>query len=82
MLQAILKGKNCGLFDNIQDGIPWKKAYSSYEEFLESNGMPIGGNDLWIAAHAKVENLTLVTNNEKEFTGVPKLKVRNWVSEK
>ena len=23
----------------------------------------IGGNDLWIAAHARSENLTLVTNN-------------------
>ncbi|MGD9825257.1 type II toxin-antitoxin system tRNA(fMet)-specific endonuclease VapC [Desulfobacter sp.] len=54
------------------------KSYGIIRAFLESNGKPIGNNDLWIAAHAKAENLTLVTNNEKEFTRIPKLKVRNW----
>jgi hypothetical protein len=37
MLQAILKGKIRGLFDKVQDGIPWKKAYSSYEDFLTAS---------------------------------------------
>ncbi len=45
---------------------------------LESRGIPIGNNDLWIAAHAKSLGLTLVTNNEKEFKRVRGLKVENW----
>jgi tRNA(fMet)-specific endonuclease VapC len=38
----------------------------------------IGGNDLWIAAHALASNLILVTNNEREFRRVPDLKIENW----
>jgi len=45
---------------------------------LERNGSIIGGNDLWIAAHALAENLILVTNNEREFKRVKGLKVENW----
>lgn len=37
MLQAILKGKIRGLFDKVQDGKPWRKAYSSYEDFLTAS---------------------------------------------
>ncbi|MEA2095962.1 MAG: hypothetical protein U9P73_04620 [Candidatus Cloacimonadota bacterium] len=37
MLQAILKGKIRGIFDKIQDGIPWRKAYSTYEDFLTAS---------------------------------------------
>jgi tRNA(fMet)-specific endonuclease VapC len=40
----------------------------------------IGGNDLWIAAHAKSAGLTLVTNDEREFQRVPGLKLQNWTS--
>ncbi len=36
----------------------------------------IGNNDLWIAAHAVVAGLTLVTNNESEFR-VRGLKLQN-----
>jgi tRNA(fMet)-specific endonuclease VapC len=39
----------------------------------------IGNNDLWIAAHAKAEGLTLVTSNEREFRRIAGLKVQNWV---
>jgi tRNA(fMet)-specific endonuclease VapC len=46
---------------------------------LESEGKPIGNNDLWIAAHAKAAAITLVTNNVREFDRVPGLKVQNWV---
>jgi tRNA(fMet)-specific endonuclease VapC len=45
---------------------------------LQRKGTPIGSNDLWIAAHALAENLILVTNNEREFKRVPKLKIENW----
>ncbi len=39
---------------------------------------PIGSNDLWIAAHALADDLTLVTNNEREFRRVRGLRVDNW----
>ena len=47
---------------------------------LEAKGQPIGGNDLWIAAHARSAGLTVVTNNEREFKRVPQLKVQNWAA--
>ncbi len=45
---------------------------------LEAAGTPIGGNDLWIAAHALALGMTLVTNNTREFARVPGLKLENW----
>jgi tRNA(fMet)-specific endonuclease VapC len=38
----------------------------------------IGGNDLWIAAHARAAGLVLVTNNEGEFRRISGLKIQNW----
>ena len=55
-------------------------AYGALREALERGGQMIGNNDLWIAAHAKAEGLTLVTNNEREFKRVPGLKVENWAN--
>lgn len=52
--------------------------YGEIRAALEAKGEVIGGNDLWIAAHAKSEGLILVTNNEREFKRVPGLKVQNW----
>lgn len=49
-------------------------------ESHESHGQPIGNNDLWIAAHAKAADLTIVANNEREFRRIPGLKVQNWVA--
>ena len=46
---------------------------------LQQQGQPIGNNDLWLAAHALAEGWTLVTNNTREFTRVPGLRVENWV---
>ena len=54
-------------------------AYGKIRAALEARGEMIGGNDLWIAAHAKSSGLTLVTNNEREFKRVPGLKVQNWI---
>lgn len=61
-------------------GLPEKAAetYGTIRAELERKGKMIGNNDLWIAAHAKAERLTLVTNNEREFRRVPGLKVQNW----
>lgn len=46
---------------------------------LEKSGTPIGNNDLWIAAHALAEDLTLVTNNGRKFKRIDGLRVENWV---
>lgn len=53
--------------------------YGELRVYLEKQGMPIGTLDMLIAAHALSTNCVLVTNNEKEFTRVPKLKIENWV---
>jgi tRNA(fMet)-specific endonuclease VapC len=55
-------------------------AYGAIRTALERRGDLIGNNDLWIAAHARVSDLTLVTNNEREFKRVPGLKIENWAS--
>jgi tRNA(fMet)-specific endonuclease VapC len=52
--------------------------YAALRWELERRGETIGGNDLWIAAHALSAKLTLVTNNEREFRRVPGLKLENW----
>ena len=54
------------------------EAYGEIRASLEAHGKMIGGNDLWIAAHAKSAGLTLVTNNEREFRRVPGLKLQDW----
>ena len=56
-------------------------AYGDVRSELEKRGLIIGGNDLFIAAHALSLNLTLVTNNQKEFSRVKGLKIENWAEE-
>lgn len=47
---------------------------------LEKQGTSIGSLDTLIAAHAISLEVTLVTNNGKEFKRVPNLKLKNWAS--
>jgi len=54
------------------------ETYGSIRSDLSVCGMLIGNNDLWIAAHAMSLQLTLVTNNEKEFRRVNGLSIENW----
>jgi len=53
--------------------------YGAIRAALEKVGRPIGVNDLHIAAHARSEGLTLVTNNVGKFERVPGLLIENWV---
>jgi tRNA(fMet)-specific endonuclease VapC len=53
--------------------------YGAIRAALERTGRPIGVNDLHIAAHARSEGLTLVTNNLAEFERVPGLLMEDWV---
>jgi len=58
---------------------PVDRHYAKVRRQLEKRGMPIGPNDLLIAAHALAEDCMLVTANEREFARVPGLKVTNWL---
>jgi tRNA(fMet)-specific endonuclease VapC len=53
--------------------------YARLRAHLEIKGQIIGTHDLWIAAQAVSRNLTLVSENLREFRRVPGLKVENWV---
>ncbi len=52
--------------------------YGKICAYLQKHGTPIGTMDMLIAAHAKTENLIIVTNNVREFERVPNLKIENW----
>lgn len=52
--------------------------YGMVWHHLEKAGSPIGPLDTLIASHALALGVTLVTNNEREFSRVPGLKVENW----
>jgi tRNA(fMet)-specific endonuclease VapC len=52
--------------------------YGRLRAALERKGTPLGNNDLWIAAHALAAQLTLVTNDQREFGRVPGLRTENW----
>ena len=53
--------------------------YGELHALLENRGTRIGPLDQQIAAHALALNVTLVTNNLREFKRVPDLQLENWV---
>lgn len=58
---------------------PADVVYGDLRVALEAAGTPIGANALLIAAHALALHMVLVTDNEREFSRVPGLKVENWL---
>ena len=54
--------------------------YGDIRHVLTQQGIPIGANDLLIAAHARSADATLITNNEREFNRVPDLRIENWLT--
>jgi tRNA(fMet)-specific endonuclease VapC len=52
--------------------------YGNLRTDLESRGQVIGAMDMLIAAHALSLNLTLVTNNTREFKRIDTLKLEDW----
>ena len=52
--------------------------YGKIRADLEKKGTPIGPLDMMIAGHAMSMGYTVVTNNAKEFSRVPNLKIENW----
>lgn len=59
---------------------PVDQHYGSIRAELARLGLPIGQNDLFIAAHARALGLILVTDNLREFQRVPGLEVENWLT--
>ncbi|MFA6008023.1 MAG: type II toxin-antitoxin system VapC family toxin [Candidatus Shapirobacteria bacterium] len=55
--------------------------YADIRYTTEKSGESVGPNDLFIAAIVKFHEGTLVTNNDKEFSGIEGLKIENWVVE-
>jgi tRNA(fMet)-specific endonuclease VapC len=53
--------------------------YGHIRAYLAKQGTPIGPLDTLIAAHAQSLHSILVTNNKKEFSRIPKLKIEDWV---
>jgi tRNA(fMet)-specific endonuclease VapC len=58
---------------------PVDAAYGMIRAGLERTGQPIGANDMLIAAHAGALDLTLVTDNERDFSRIGQLRVENWL---
>lgn len=54
------------------------QAYWEIRATLEKQGRLLGNNDLWIGAHAMALDVTLATNNEREFKRIAGLSVENW----
>lgn len=55
------------------------ESFGAIRAFLERKGTPIGSYDMLIAAQGVARNLTVVTNNVREFERVPSLRVVNWI---
>ncbi|MBL8131438.1 MAG: type II toxin-antitoxin system VapC family toxin [Anaerolineae bacterium] len=55
--------------------------YARIRAALERAGMPIGANDLMIAAITLAHNLTLVTRNIREFGRIAGLRIEDWESD-
>src|SRR4249920_661104 len=67
-MQAILSA-----IDIVPLEAPADVHYGEIRAQLERAGQPISANDLFIAAHARSLDLTLVTHNLREFQRVPDL---------
>ena len=68
----------CSRLEVLAYGPKAAQHYGSIRSALEKRGQPIGVNDLHIAAHARSEGLTLVSNNLREFERVEALPLANW----
>ena len=69
--------------DRLDDILAWDKkaveASTIIKKKLDSEGTPIGHNDILIAGHCISVEAILVTDNVKEFKRVDGLVFENWV---
>lgn len=68
-----------GVIETVPFESPADEFCASIRTQLEMAGTPIGGNDLIIAAQTLALDLTLITDNDQEFSRVNKLRVENWL---
>lgn len=73
-LEAVLAALDVLPFEAPADAV-----YGELRARLEASGLPIGGNDLLIAAQAVALGHTIVTDNEREFAGIADLLRENWL---
>jgi tRNA(fMet)-specific endonuclease VapC len=59
--------------------VPADTEYGDIRAALEAAGLPVGPNDLLIAAHACSLGAVVVTANVGEFQRIRGLKVENWL---
>ena len=59
--------------------IPADAKYGRIRAELEATGQTTGQNDLLIAAHASALDLTLVSDNIREFQRIRDLRLENWL---
>jgi tRNA(fMet)-specific endonuclease VapC len=55
------------------------KEYGIIKKDLKDKNYLIGTFDMLIGAHARSLNMTLVTNNVREFERIQDLRIENWV---
>lgn len=58
---------------------PVDAVYATLRARLEEIGETLGGNDLFVAAHALALRSTLVTDDERAFSRIKALAVENWL---
>ena len=68
-------------FDCVQFCHESAKIFGQLRAELEKKGTMIGVFDLQIASIAIANDMTLVTNNEKEYARVSGIKIENWTKE-
>lgn len=66
-------------FEIISFSEPMTHTYAKIRFEMEKTGTLIGPRDLFIASIVRFGEGILVTNNEKEFKRVEKLKLENWI---
>jgi tRNA(fMet)-specific endonuclease VapC len=63
--------------------LPWSveaaDEFGRLKTYLRRSGTPVGDFDTQIAAHARAENLILVTHNTRHFQRIPGLKLEDWM---
>lgn len=65
-------------FDVLPFGAAAASEYGEIRAYLQKAETPIGAMDMLIAAHAKSEDIVLVTNNTRGFERVVGLELENW----
>ena len=63
------------------DGPAICRHYAVQATALKRQATPIGGNDLWIAAHALTLGATLVSHNVREFARIEGLALEDWAAD-